>query len=704
MRNSESKTYEAALELTSRIVVSTTVILITTATSVMIQGITNDGRHCHVGGRRTHGSAPFSEDIPFLHLEHGMKGLGIALFFLSLLVVGMGALYYPGIQRPIPTHPPKKGREILKLSAKQEKSLDEANKALLEKRLSDAQRLLEPLRGFSDLRVRLSLAELDGNTQRFSTEQIHALEKEVRADRGLVLVFQLARITERAGDHPRAKAYLQELARVSYLPPALQTPVNTQLASISASLGDHSLVIQITPKLLQAQPASEELLSLFLGSLRASKTKVSPRFLFEIVDRHHGSHFKCQLLLSKYLFDVGLKEEGIRRLEICHTLAPVDTFIMSQLYVFYRQSKQWDRALDMLQRCFDLEHVFPKQAMVAKASFEAAREAAKLQKPQQAFFFLRFALLRDRSLLESGGETTFTAVSDLIQSKGNEEERAVLAVFWRFMNGEPREALSAALSLGPKLKDHLLVRDLGTIQKACKGILEGESAYQRYLQELHVQRKPPPRIAPPPVAVVATLTAVGKPATTTVSIASPTAASEVLESTGDPKVDAILKEAQVFSENSAFQWQAADRLMLLQAWETAERLMKKRVEQDHKDWQARYRLGVIAFHFQRLEEANEHLSEALRLEPNDGKSRVKLARMMLQRGELPQAYEEAKTALTKDPNLSEAYYVMGQVLFNRGRPDEAIKEIDQGLQLEIDATSETFSLLSTLRAEIKNNR
>lgn len=628
-----------------------------------------------------------------------MRGLGLPVYLLCFLVIGMAALFLPGIMRPASD----KGLGKPTLSGEQRRALDQAEKALLEQRLSEAKQLLDPLRSFQDLRVRLLLAELDGYANPLPADRLAIMEKEVRADRGLSSVFHLARVAELSGDLPRAKSFLQELASTSYLAPDLQVPVQIRLASISAALGDHPLAIKISQGILLTQPGNEEMFQLFLRSLRASKGRVKPDLLLDIADHQHASHLECQSLLTAYLFDAGLKDEGIRRLERCLKLSPNDTSILSQLYVRYRQSKQWDRALDAFQRCLELGHAFPKQAQVAKAAFEAAREASTLGRSKQAFLFLRFALLRDRSLLEGGGEDTFTAISNLIQGEGNAEEKAVLAIFWRFMNGEPREALSAAQKIGPSLKDQVLARDIGVIQKACQGVLSGDEAYKKYLQDLEGARQPTRPVPTTPAVPVASETTTAKPLVASAPVSKPPE-EEMPALTGNPRIDNILTEAKSFSHDAGRQRQAADNLVLLQAWELAERLMKRLSERDPADWQARYRLGVIAWHFQRFEEATDHLQETIRLKPDDAKARAKLARVLAQRGDFPQALEEAKTAIAKDPNSSEAHLVMAQVLFNRGRPDEALEEVNKGLAVEFDSTSETFLSLNQLRDEAGRKR
>ncbi|MGB2862200.1 MAG: tetratricopeptide repeat protein, partial [Sedimentisphaerales bacterium] len=162
----------------------------------------------------------------------------------------------------------------------------------------------------------------------------------------------------------------------------------------------------------------------------------------------------------------------------------------------------------------------------------------------------------------------------------------------------------------------------------------------------------------------------------------------------------------------------------------AERQCRKSLELNPKNAKAHATLGIALSRQDRLDEANDHLSEAIRLDPTDYEAHYTLGQTMtrqkkfddairhfsvvlrlrpdytqahgymgsllLARGTLDQAVTHLSEALRLDPNYADAHYNMGQVMLRQKKLDAAIKHLSQAVALEPDDAQAQYKLALVL--------
>jgi tetratricopeptide (TPR) repeat protein len=117
----------------------------------------------------------------------------------------------------------------------------------------------------------------------------------------------------------------------------------------------------------------------------------------------------------------------------------------------------------------------------------------------------------------------------------------------------------------------------------------------------------------------------------------------------------------------------------------------RRIERDRlvvdavpRSAQARNNLGGSLLVQGQIDEAMEHLREALRLDPGHAEAHSNLGVALARRGRAADAIEEYRKALSLDPGQTQAYSNLGNALLQQGSVREAIEQFDQALAINPD--------------------
>ena len=100
--------------------------------------------------------------------------------------------------------------------------------------------------------------------------------------------------------------------------------------------------------------------------------------------------------------------------------------------------------------------------------------------------------------------------------------------------------------------------------------------------------------------------------------------------------------------------------------------------------QAHNNLGGALLMRGQVDEAIEHLEQAMRLDPTLAEARSNLGVGLARRGRWAEAIEQYGAALRLDPRQTQAYSNLGNALLQEGRVREAIAQFDKGLAIEPD--------------------
>jgi len=106
------------------------------------------------------------------------------------------------------------------------------------------------------------------------------------------------------------------------------------------------------------------------------------------------------------------------------------------------------------------------------------------------------------------------------------------------------------------------------------------------------------------------------------------------------------------------------------------------VEAVPRSAQARNNLGGALLMQGNIEEAIEHLQEALRLDPTHAEAHSNLGVALARRGRSAEAIEHYRQALSLDPRQTQAYSNLGNALLQQGRVREAIGQFDAALTID----------------------
>ncbi|UCE50591.1 MAG: tetratricopeptide repeat protein [Phycisphaerales bacterium] len=203
------------------------------------------------------------------------------------------------------------------------------------------------------------------------------------------------------------------------------------------------------------------------------------------------------------------------------------------------------------------------------------------------------------------------------------------------------------------------------------------------------------------------------------------------------KSTAIEKIREDFLDDYSF-LRAASEFLKGNDFTGAERQCRKSLELNPKNAKAHATLGIALAGQDRLDEANDHLLEAIRLDPTDYEAHYTLGQTMtrqkkfddairqfsvvlrlrpdytqahcymgsllLAKGTLDQAGIHLSQALNLDPNYVDAHYNMGQLMLRQKRLDEAIRHLSQAVALEPDDAQARYKLALALAQEEQPSR
>jgi len=117
-------------------------------------------------------------------------------------------------------------------------------------------------------------------------------------------------------------------------------------------------------------------------------------------------------------------------------------------------------------------------------------------------------------------------------------------------------------------------------------------------------------------------------------------------------------------------------------YSNAETLYRTTIARNPGCWMAYDHLIEIVYHTNRIPEAMELFSQALRIKP--AVAHYSLGRALLETGRTSEAIDQYKQALQIDPDYAEARNNLGGALFLTGRTSEAIEEYKQALRINPD--------------------
>jgi tetratricopeptide (TPR) repeat protein len=95
-------------------------------------------------------------------------------------------------------------------------------------------------------------------------------------------------------------------------------------------------------------------------------------------------------------------------------------------------------------------------------------------------------------------------------------------------------------------------------------------------------------------------------------------------------------------------------------------------------------LGALLCSQGAMQEGFVHLSEAVRLAPSDAAAQYLLGKALVSRGRLDEGVAHLSQAVQLDPDDAAAHFDLGTTLFRRGRTEEAIAELTSAVELDAD--------------------
>jgi tetratricopeptide (TPR) repeat protein len=110
-------------------------------------------------------------------------------------------------------------------------------------------------------------------------------------------------------------------------------------------------------------------------------------------------------------------------------------------------------------------------------------------------------------------------------------------------------------------------------------------------------------------------------------------------------------------------------------WRDSETLFRRATAVTRSNWLAENNLGTALLQKGRLDEAIEHFTAALRVNPGYARTRVNLGDALLTRGKGAEALAQYEAALALDPSFSLARYHRGRALIELRRFDEALVDL-----------------------------
>jgi len=125
---------------------------------------------------------------------------------------------------------------------------------------------------------------------------------------------------------------------------------------------------------------------------------------------------------------------------------------------------------------------------------------------------------------------------------------------------------------------------------------------------------------------------------------------------------------------------------------------------DPTDYEAHYTLGQTMTRQKKFDDAIRHFSTVLRLRPDYSQAHGYMGSLLLAKGTLDQAEAHLSEALRLDPNYADAHYNMGQLMLRLKNLDEAVRHLSQAVQLMPDDAQAHYKLALALAQQQQPDR
>ena len=105
-------------------------------------------------------------------------------------------------------------------------------------------------------------------------------------------------------------------------------------------------------------------------------------------------------------------------------------------------------------------------------------------------------------------------------------------------------------------------------------------------------------------------------------------------------------------------------------------------QQPEGDPQVHFQLGYVANENREYQEAIEHYTEAIQLDPNNALAYNNRGNAYLSLGQYQRAIQDYDKAIQIDPNYAHAYNMRGGVYYRLGENQRAIQDYDKAIQID----------------------
>jgi len=644
-----------------------------------------------------------------------LRELGLPVVVLVVLVVALAGLLIPILNRPkVEKGPPPLPKQHQEWIEKAEAALDQGNAA-------DALSILDPLKQGSNLKLRLLLAEATLRQKPGSASAAVALEREVGKDRGLDLVWRLARLFDAEGNLGRSRGLLDEMAR-SPLPAAMKPKVFTALGQAAAALKDEKSALEAFRKAIQTDPKNEVPFLRALDLLGRAGKDAEWESILAAGDAAQAGNVAYHVAVAGFLQGRGDLAEAISRWKKCLSLQPADLEIKKALYKAYRKARQPVEALEILQDLVCRANPIAASMPIPLICFQSAQEARTLDRLDLAARYLRTAFLQDRSLLEKDTDGLLEAVAAYVGRRGTAEQKLFMPIFRDFLNGSYAEARRSMEACLGSFKDEALRRDGERLILECRRVVEGDQAYFAELARLkRLEAAALDKGRLPPSGTMAAAPRKGgsgagsglprAPIRLAKTIAAPAptrTASQTVPFYLRPKYAARIQEirntATEAPSDPSVQFIAGIQLARYKDLAGARELFQQAVNLQPDLGEAHYNLALIAREENNPQEMVTALEQAVKANPQNSKYKSVLARTLMDNGESSSALEFARSSVQVDPANAEGHLVLARIYVEGKQVPEALAAIRQGIEAEREAPSDITEQLQALQKRLAESR
>lgn len=127
-------------------------------------------------------------------------------------------------------------------------------------------------------------------------------------------------------------------------------------------------------------------------------------------------------------------------------------------------------------------------------------------------------------------------------------------------------------------------------------------------------------------------------------------------------------------------------------WRDSETLFRHAIAITGDNFRAQYVLGVILDDKGRLDEAMEHLEEAVRLRPFSVPAHNRLGIVLGRKKQIDEAIHEFREAIRLKPDSAEAHSNLGSALLAKGQLGEAMSQFQEAIRLAPDSAEAHYNL------------